>query len=64
MIQQITQADESSAHSFRAECLRRYAYKATVTADAEEYALDAREADTYTAIVASIALAAPTGGGE
>ena len=48
----------------RAECLRRYAYEATVTADAEEYAHDAREADTCAAIVASVAIAAPTGGGE
>ena len=48
----------------RAECLRRYAYEATVTADAEEYAHDAREADTCAAIVASVALAAPTGGRE
>ena len=48
----------------RAECLRRYAYEATVTADAAEYAHDAREVDACAAIVASVALAAPTGGGE
>ena len=48
----------------RAECLRRYAYEATAKADAAEYAHDAREVDACAAIVASVALAAPTGGGE
>jgi hypothetical protein len=48
----------------RAECLRRYAYEATAKADAAEYAHDAREVDACAAIVASVALAAPTGGRE
>ena len=48
----------------RAECLRRYAYEATAKADATEYTHDASEVDACAAIVASVALAAPTGGGE
>ena len=48
----------------RAECLRRYAYEATAKADAAEYAHDAREVDACAAIVASVAIAAPTGGRE
>jgi len=48
----------------RAECLRRYAADAVRVVDAAEYAHDAREVDACAAIVASVALAAPTGGGE
>ena len=48
----------------RAECLRRYAYEATAKADATEYTHDASEVDACAAIVASVALAAPTGGRE
>ena len=48
----------------RAECLRRYAYEATAKADATEYTHDASEVDACAAIVASVAIAAPTGGGE